>query len=126
MGPLRELGVGTGEMFDAIAGLVEKSLIATRIDETQAQYRLLDTTRAYALEKLEEHGEVDVVFRRHAEFVAGYLESQRAALLALAKAERAAAYPSPSGNIRPAPQWSFGPRGNNQIAMGPCARSTHS
>jgi predicted ATPase/DNA-binding winged helix-turn-helix (wHTH) protein len=80
-----ELGVGAGEIFDAIAGLVEKSLIATRIDETQAQYRLLDTTRAYALEKLEEHGEVDVVLRRHAEYVAGYLESQRVALLALAK-----------------------------------------
>src|SRR6266699_3937103 len=43
-----ELGTGTGEIFDAIAGLVEKSLITTRIDETQAQYRLLDTTRAYA------------------------------------------------------------------------------
>src|SRR5882672_1253975 len=86
-----ELGVGTGEIFDAIAGLVEKSLIATRIDETQAQYRLLDTTRAYALEKLEEHGEFDVVLRRHAEYVAGYLESQRVAPLALLKAERVAA-----------------------------------
>jgi predicted ATPase/DNA-binding winged helix-turn-helix (wHTH) protein len=80
-----ELGVGTREIFDAIAGLVEKSLIANRIDETQAQYRLLDTTRAYALEKLEEHAEVDVVVRRHTEYVAGYLESQRVALLALAK-----------------------------------------
>jgi predicted ATPase/DNA-binding winged helix-turn-helix (wHTH) protein len=80
-----ELGIGTGGIFDAIAGLVEKSLIATRIDETQARYRLLDTTRAYALEKLEEHAEVDVVVRRHAEYVAGYLESQGVALLALAK-----------------------------------------
>jgi predicted ATPase/DNA-binding winged helix-turn-helix (wHTH) protein len=78
-----ELGTGTGEIFDAIAGLVEKSLIATRIDETQGQYRLLDTTRAYALEKLEEHAEVDVVLRRHGEYVAGYLESQRVALLAI-------------------------------------------
>src|SRR5712675_929687 len=68
-----ELGVNTEKIFDAIAGLVEKSLIATRMDETQAQYRLLDTTRAYALEKLEEHAEVDVVLRRHAEYVAGYL-----------------------------------------------------
>jgi predicted ATPase/DNA-binding winged helix-turn-helix (wHTH) protein len=68
-----ELGADTGEIFDAIAGLVEKSLIATRIDEAQAQYRLLNTTRAYALEKLEEHAEVDVVLRRHAEYVAGYL-----------------------------------------------------
>jgi predicted ATPase len=65
-----ELGAGTGEFFDAIAGLVEKSLITTGIDETQAQYRLLDTTRAYALQKLEEHAEVDVVFRRHTEYVA--------------------------------------------------------
>jgi predicted ATPase/DNA-binding winged helix-turn-helix (wHTH) protein len=80
-----EIGIGTGEIFDAIAGLVEKSLIGTRIDETQARYRLLDTTRAYALEKLEEHAEVDVVLRRHAEFIAGYLESQKIALLSLAK-----------------------------------------
>jgi hypothetical protein len=86
----------------------------------------LDTTRAYALEKLEEYAEVDVVFRRHAEYIAGYLESQKAALLALAKSERAAAYPSPSANIHPAPEWSFGPRDNNQIATGLPAASTHS
>jgi predicted ATPase len=42
-----ELGTGAGEIFDAIAGLVEKSLMATRTDEAQAQYRLLDTTRAF-------------------------------------------------------------------------------
>jgi predicted ATPase/DNA-binding winged helix-turn-helix (wHTH) protein len=72
-----EPGVGTGDIFDPIAGLVEKSLITTRIDERPAQYRLLDTTRAYALEKLEEHAEVDVVSRRHAEYVAGYLEAQK-------------------------------------------------
>ena len=118
-----ELGEGTGEIFDAIAGLVEKSLIATRIDEAQAQYRLLDTTRAYALEKLEEHAETDVVFRAHAEYVTGHLESQRAALLALLGAESGAADPSPSGNVPPAPEWSFGPRGNNEIARG---LATHS
>jgi predicted ATPase/DNA-binding winged helix-turn-helix (wHTH) protein len=119
-----ELGVGPGEIFDAIAGLVEKSLIATRIDETQPVYRLLNTTRAYALEKLEEHAEVDGVFRRHAEYIAGYLESQRVALLTLPKTERAAANP-PSGTVRSAPEWSFGPRGNNQIAMERPAILTH-
>jgi predicted ATPase/DNA-binding winged helix-turn-helix (wHTH) protein len=108
-----ELGVGNGEIFDAIAGLVEKSLIATQIDEMQAQYWLLNTTRAYALEKMEEHAEVDVVLRRHAEYVASYLESPRVALLALAKAERAAAHSNPSGDIRPAQARSFGSRGNN-------------
>jgi predicted ATPase/DNA-binding winged helix-turn-helix (wHTH) protein len=119
-----EFGVGASEIFDAIAGLVEKSLITARIDETQAQYRLLDTTRAYAFEKLEEHAEVDVVHRRHAEYVVGHLESQRE-LLALAKAERTATYPGPS-SIHLASEWSVGPRGNNQIAAGIPAASTHS
>jgi predicted ATPase/DNA-binding winged helix-turn-helix (wHTH) protein len=91
-----ELGIGTGEIFDAIAGLVEKSLIATRSDETQARYRLLDTTRAYALEKLEEHAEVDVVLRRHGEYVGGYLEPQRVALLECAETDKSSHVP-PSG-----------------------------
>jgi predicted ATPase/DNA-binding winged helix-turn-helix (wHTH) protein len=118
-----ELGAETGEIFDAIAGLVEKSLIATRIDEAQTQYRLLDTTRAYALEKLEEHGEVDVVLRRHAEYVAGYLETQRAALLARLKAE-SSTHSGQLGNIRAALEWSFGPNGDDEIATRLAAAST--
>src|SRR6266849_954348 len=119
-----ELGVGTGEIFDAIAGLVEKSLIATRIDETQAQYLLLDTTRAYALEKLEEHGEVDVVLRRHAEYVAEFLESQKEMLSALPRAERVAAYSRQLSNVRSALEWSFGSHGNDEIATRLAVAST--
>src|SRR5712672_3297158 len=111
-----ELGVGSGEICDAIAGLVEKSLIATRIDETQAQYRLLDTTRAYALEKLEEHAELDVISGRHAKYVAEFLESQREMMLALPRARRTAAYSDQLSNIRAALEWSFGPHGDDEIA----------
>jgi predicted ATPase len=99
-----ELGVGTGEICDAIAGLVEKSLIATRIDETQAQYRLLDTTRAYALEKLEEHAEIED------------LESQKEVLSALPGAERVSAYSDQLSNVRAALEWSFGPHGDDETA----------
>jgi predicted ATPase len=111
-----ELGVGTGEICDAVAGLVEKSLIATRIDETHAQYRLLDTTRAYALEKLEEHAEIEVVFRRYAEYVAEYLESQKEVLSALPGAERVSAYSDQLSNVRAALEWSFGPHGDDETA----------
>ena len=72
-----EQGCDDAEIFDAIAGLVEKSLIGTRLDDGEPQYRLLDTTRAYALEKLEEHDELDVISLRHAEYVAEQLESQK-------------------------------------------------
>ncbi|MET4385996.1 putative ATPase/DNA-binding winged helix-turn-helix (wHTH) protein [Bradyrhizobium sp. F1.4.3] len=111
-----ELGVGAEEIFDAVAGLVEKSLIATRIDAAQAQYRLPNTTRAYALAKLEEHAEVDMVFGRHAEYLAGHLETLREDLSALPGAERAAAYSDQLSNVRAALEWSFGPHGDAEMA----------
>jgi transposase len=49
--------------------------------QAQPQHLLLDTTRAYARKKIEEHAEVNVVLRRHAEYGAGCLGSQRVALL---------------------------------------------
>jgi predicted ATPase/DNA-binding winged helix-turn-helix (wHTH) protein len=119
-----ELGAGSGEICDAIAGLVEKSLITTRIDETQTQYRLLDTTRAYALEKLEEHAEVDPISLRHAEYVIQQLESQKEMLSAQPRVERVAACSWQLSNVRSALEWSFGPHGNDEIATRLAAAST--
>jgi predicted ATPase len=82
-----ESGSGSSAIVDAIAGLFEKSLLETRLDQGQPQYRLLHTTRAYALGKLEEHAEVDLISLRHAQYVAEQLESQRVILLTLPKAE---------------------------------------
>jgi predicted ATPase/DNA-binding winged helix-turn-helix (wHTH) protein/tetratricopeptide (TPR) repeat protein len=112
-----ELGSSDGGIFDAIAGLVEKSLLTTRIDETQVLYRLLDTTRAYALEKLELHTEKDTVLLRHAQYVTEHLESRREVLATQARAERVAFYSSQLGNVRAALEWSFGPHGDDEIAI---------
>jgi predicted ATPase/DNA-binding winged helix-turn-helix (wHTH) protein/tetratricopeptide (TPR) repeat protein len=119
-----ELGSSDGEIFDAIAGLVEKSLLTTRIDETQVLYRLLDTTRAYALENLEEHTEPDTVLLRHAQYVTEHLESRREVLATQARAERVAFYSSQLGNVRAALEWSFGAHGNDEIATRLAAAST--
>jgi predicted ATPase/DNA-binding winged helix-turn-helix (wHTH) protein len=112
------------EIFDAIAGLVEKSLIVTRHDDGQQWYRLLDTTRAYALGKLEEHDELDVVSGRHAKYVAEFLEWQREMMLALPRARRTAAYSDQLSNVRAALEWSFGPHGDDEIATRLAAAST--
>ena len=112
------------EIFDAIAGLVEKSLICTQVDEGEPQYRLLDTTRAYALEKLEEHAEFDAISRRHAEYITGYLESRKEILSAQPSAERVAAYSDQLSNIRAALEWSFGPHGDDETATRLAAVST--
>jgi len=119
-----EQGSDDGEIFDAIAGLVEKSLIATRLDQGEPQYRLLNTTRAYALGKLEEHGEFDPISLRHAEYVIQQLEAQKEMLSALPRAERVAAYSWQLSNVRSVLEWSFGSHGNDEIATRLAAAST--
>jgi predicted ATPase/class 3 adenylate cyclase/DNA-binding CsgD family transcriptional regulator len=74
--------VGGGEslerhqVLDQLALLVDKSLVAAEESSIATRYRLLETVRQYALEKLAESGEADVVRTRHRDHFA-----QLAALL---------------------------------------------
>ena len=57
---------------DLVAGLAElvmKSLVSTQDHRGRRQYAMLDTTRAYALEKLSESGERERFARRHADSI---------------------------------------------------------
>src|SRR6516162_11064723 len=56
------------DLVDGVANLVPKSLVTPDVGDAPARYRLLETTRAYALEKLTQGGEFDSVARRHAEY----------------------------------------------------------
>ncbi|HTW68459.1 MAG TPA: hypothetical protein VME47_01110 [Acetobacteraceae bacterium] len=46
-------GLGASDVVDGVANLVAKSLVSASMESTGARYRLLDTTRAYAIEKLD-------------------------------------------------------------------------
>jgi predicted ATPase/DNA-binding winged helix-turn-helix (wHTH) protein len=59
--------VAAAEVIDHVASLARKSLVTANVFGKTPIYRLLETTRCYALEKLRESGEFDVVARRHAE-----------------------------------------------------------
>jgi len=48
---------------DGLASLVTKSLVAADIAGKEPLYRLLETTRAYALEKLQGSGDCDLLVR---------------------------------------------------------------
>ena len=56
------------DVAEAIESLVDKSMIVAEVDTHETSYRLLDTTRAYALEKLLHSGEHDPIATRHADF----------------------------------------------------------
>jgi predicted ATPase/DNA-binding winged helix-turn-helix (wHTH) protein len=54
-------------VMDDVANLVAKSLLSADVGGEQVHYRLADTTKAYAIEKLEQRGELEALRRRHAE-----------------------------------------------------------
>jgi predicted ATPase/DNA-binding CsgD family transcriptional regulator len=55
------------ELFDAIASLVDSSMVlADRSSESEARFIILETMREYGLEQLEEAGEAEIYRRRHA------------------------------------------------------------
>jgi predicted ATPase/DNA-binding winged helix-turn-helix (wHTH) protein len=59
--------------LDHLGALVDKSLVLAEGDSVP-RYRMLETTRAYALERLVEAGEMQATLRRHAHAVLALLE----------------------------------------------------
>jgi predicted ATPase/class 3 adenylate cyclase len=55
--------------LDVLTSLVEKSLVRHH----EERFRMLETVREFALERLEESGEVEQVARRHIEFFVGFV-----------------------------------------------------
>ncbi len=96
----------------ALEQLVAKSLVSTQPDGASRRYRLLDATRAYAMQKLPDGGQADTIARRHALYVQRTLEAamtepgspdqaaraqERSGLLADARAALAWSYASADG-----------------------------
>ncbi|WP_175969341.1 ATP-binding protein [Burkholderia sp. BCC0322] len=63
-----EPGMSAAEMIAVLGELVAKSLVTVEFDGAQARYRLTESTRAYALEKLHNEGEFDAIAERHARY----------------------------------------------------------
>src|SRR5262249_60603567 len=59
-------GLPPSDTFDAIAGLRAKSMLSVDQARGELQYRLLDSTRAFAAALLERHGELDAISASHA------------------------------------------------------------
>ena len=60
-------GLEPAEVADVLARLAEKSLVAVEEGRRERRYRLLETVRMYARERLAEAAEAPAVARRHAE-----------------------------------------------------------
>ncbi|MBV8663900.1 MAG: hypothetical protein JO107_12435 [Hyphomicrobiales bacterium] len=106
-------GQPAAEAIDRLAELVSKSLLATDLGESESRFRLLETTRAYALEKLDASGARGRSARRHAEYHRKLLER--------AESEEDA-WPRPYyawqvDEVRAALDWAFSPEGDALVGV---------
>ncbi|MGB9227698.1 helix-turn-helix transcriptional regulator [Mycobacterium sp.] len=58
-------GVPQHQVFDELTLLVDKSLVVAEVAENRTRFRLLETVRHYAMEKLRESGEADPIRALH-------------------------------------------------------------
>ena len=108
-------GLSASETQEAIDSLVAKSLISPSGSRT-LRYRLLDTTRTYALGKLSELGEDRQFARRHAEHFRDFLERAGADNAAPLR-EWLSTYGGELDNVRSALDWAFAPEGDARLGI---------
>jgi predicted ATPase len=85
------------------------------VADAEPRFQLLDTTRAYALEKLAERGEREAVARRHAEYYRDFFESSGHD--PAPADDRSVAGALEIDNLRTALAWAFGSGGDLSIGV---------
>ena len=99
---------------EGVANLVAKSLVTLDRSAPGSRWMLLDTIRAYALEKLAASGEAAQTARRHAQFYRTLFAPGNGSQLQ-PPIDRIVRYAREIDNVRAALDWSFSPSGDPAI-----------
>ncbi len=117
-----ELALAVADDHDAtqaivLANLVGKSLVVFDQRGASVSYRLLDSTRLYALAKLGESSESHAAFRRHADHYRALFAKAEAECETLSATEWRTIYARHIDNMRAALRWSFSAEGDLSIGI---------
>jgi predicted ATPase/DNA-binding winged helix-turn-helix (wHTH) protein len=110
--------VDQGLVFGAIDSLVAKSMVAARPIGAMMRYRLLDTTRAYALEIGIDNTELADLAARHAVYYRHWLEQTGTDWPTLSTGAERVPHFAGLNNARAALEWAFGTNGATAIGVG--------
>lgn len=105
------------DIGEGIASLVAKSLLSRDGSVPAGRWRLLETIRAYALEKLAERDEVNETARRHAEFFRDLIVPATKSSVLRISVDDVARFGREIDNVRAALDWSFSPTGDAAIGV---------
>ncbi len=104
-------------VFDAIDSLVAKSLVSTQAIGAKMRYRLLDATRAYALENSKDDAERENLAGRHAAYHQRWLTQAADEWASLATGLERAPYFAGLNNVRAALEWCFSDIGDQKTGI---------
>jgi predicted ATPase/class 3 adenylate cyclase len=105
-------------VLDGLASLIESSLVQ-RLDDADGEprYRMLETVREYAWERLETSGESATLRHRHAEYFAALAEAVEPRLLQASHGPWLRRLDVESDNVRAARAWSDGGGDGGEVAL---------
>jgi predicted ATPase len=109
--------IAASEIDEAVADLVEKSLVIADVRGETVYYRLTDTARAYALKKLTEGGEAQAVARQHALHQLDQFERAQSDWGTKPTAEWLSTYTPKIDDLRSALDWAFAPSGDAGVGI---------
>jgi predicted ATPase/DNA-binding winged helix-turn-helix (wHTH) protein len=112
-----DAGLDAAMVTNCIANLVTKSLIALDPTPGVTRWTLLETIRAYALEKLVEHAEADIAAEHHALYFRDLFTPQARGVRSSLSDENLARHVREIDNVRAALDWSFSPAGDPAIGV---------
>ena len=104
-------------VIDLLSQLVERSLIWADTRDPKGRYGMLETTRAYILEKLAEAGEANAARRRHAEHFRDVFETAASDSLRMSDAEWRPLYLPELDNVRRALDWALNEGGDTTLGI---------
>jgi predicted ATPase/DNA-binding winged helix-turn-helix (wHTH) protein len=114
---MTDTGFDASAVLDGIANLVAKSWVALDKSGAAARWTLLETIRAYAIEKLAESDESDDAQRRHAAYFRDLFTPQARGVRSSLSDENLARHVREIDNVRAALDWSFSPAGDPAIGV---------
>jgi predicted ATPase len=114
---MTDTGFDASAVLDGIANLVAKSWVALDKSGAAARWTLLETIRAYALEKLAEHAEADIAAQHHALYFRDVFTPQARGARSSLSDEDLARHVREIDNVRAALDWSFSSAGDQAIGI---------
>jgi predicted ATPase/DNA-binding winged helix-turn-helix (wHTH) protein len=105
------------DMAEAFSGLVLKSMVTARADGSDRRYRLLETTRHYALQKLDDNGERRQAATAHAEYLLRLLNDSQTHWSERSDNSWIAVFSSELDNVRAALEWSLSSSGAASVGV---------